>query len=47
MVLLGDALRSIHFSIGLGTRMALEDAIALFRAFKETEDVQAALRAFQ
>jgi 2-polyprenyl-6-methoxyphenol hydroxylase-like FAD-dependent oxidoreductase len=48
LVLLGDALRTMHFSIGSGTRAAFEDAIALDRAFGEAgEDVPAALAAFE
>lgn len=48
MVLLGDALRTMHFSIGSGTRAAFEDAIALDRAFGEVgEDVPAALALFE
>jgi 2-polyprenyl-6-methoxyphenol hydroxylase-like FAD-dependent oxidoreductase len=47
VVLLGDALRTVHFSIGSGTRMALEDALALYHACNTTGDVPEALQAFE
>ena len=47
VVLLGDALHTAHFSIGSGTKLAVEDAIALSKAFKGRRDVEAALTEFQ
>jgi anthraniloyl-CoA monooxygenase len=48
IVLLGDALRTVHFSLGSGTRMAMQDAIALQRGFvAQPNDVPAAFAAFE
>lgn len=47
-VLVGDALHTAHFSIGSGTRLALEDVIALVRALQDHDwDVPRALPAYQ
>ncbi|HJO37069.1 MAG: FAD-dependent monooxygenase [Vicinamibacterales bacterium] len=47
VVLLGDALHTAHFSIGSGTKLALEDAIALAQAFEANPRIDAALPAFE
>jgi anthraniloyl-CoA monooxygenase len=47
VVLLGDALHTAHFSIGSGTKLAMEDAIVLKECFDETSDVSAALQNFE
>ncbi len=47
VVLLGDALHTAHFSIGSGTKLALEDPIALAKCFAEQSDVANALQKFE
>ena len=49
MVLIGDAKATAHFSIGSGTKLAMEDGIALYEAFRTTNnsDVATALAHFE
>lgn len=47
IVLLGDALHTAHFSIGSGTKLAMEDSIALADSFARCRDIESALPEFQ
>jgi 2-polyprenyl-6-methoxyphenol hydroxylase-like FAD-dependent oxidoreductase len=47
MVLIGDALHSAHFSIGSGTRLAIEDAIALVKALDAERDLASGLARYE
>ncbi|MGP3922754.1 bifunctional salicylyl-CoA 5-hydroxylase/oxidoreductase [Streptomyces sp. 8N616] len=46
-VLLGDAAHTAHFSIGSGTKLAVEDALALAACLDEQPDLPAALAAYE
>ena len=48
MVLVGDALHTAHYSIGSGTRLAMEDVIALIKALEaEPGDLQKAFALYE
>ncbi|WJV51186.1 bifunctional salicylyl-CoA 5-hydroxylase/oxidoreductase [Streptomyces flavofungini] len=46
-VLLGDAAHTAHFSIGSGTKLAVEDALALAANLQEQPDIPTALAAYE
>jgi anthraniloyl-CoA monooxygenase len=47
VVLIGDAAHTAHFSIGSGTKLAMEDAIVLARELHDSPDVSAAFERYE
>ncbi len=47
VILVGDAAHTAHFSVGSGTKLALEDSIALARALSDPADLSAALASYE
>lgn len=47
VVLVGDAAHTAHFSIGSGTKLAMEDSIALVNALRTKDSIPAALGEYQ
>ncbi|MEK9643977.1 MAG: bifunctional salicylyl-CoA 5-hydroxylase/oxidoreductase [Alphaproteobacteria bacterium] len=46
LVIMGDCAHTAHFSIGSGTKLAMEDAIALFEACQQEKEAKAALKLY-
>src|SRR5207244_13547046 len=46
-ILIGDAAHTAHFSIGSGTKLAMEDALALAACLHENPSVDSALSAYE
>ncbi|MDY7232791.1 FAD-dependent monooxygenase [Hyalangium rubrum] len=47
VALMGDAAHTTHFSIGSGTKLAIQDAIGLAGKLRDTADLPSALRAYE
>ena len=47
LVLVGDAAHTAHFSIGSGTKLAMEDSLALAACLHEHADIETALAAYE
>ncbi|SDM57056.1 bifunctional salicylyl-CoA 5-hydroxylase/oxidoreductase [Allokutzneria albata] len=47
LVLVGDAAHTAHFSIGSGTKLAMEDSLALAACLHEHPDIESALSAYE
>jgi anthraniloyl-CoA monooxygenase len=47
VVILGDAAHTAHFSIGSGTKLAMEDALALAACLHEAPDIASGLKTYE
>jgi anthraniloyl-CoA monooxygenase len=47
IVLLGDSAHTAYFGIGSGTKMAMEDAVALANSFERHSDIESALNGYE